>query len=263
MTAPLPALLRAFQRVEFRRKLGLCEALFARTLAARGTTWVTTPGGHRWKLDLTIPSHRWVTYGLHDRGLVRYLRSRLSSTAVLVDSGANVGQMLVSLVESVAYGRYLAIEPEREAGDWLRECLDANPDLRIEVVACALGATPGRATLAKPPGGHGCQSFLSVIYRDQEVEVVRLADVLRERGIARVDFWKIDVEGFELQVLKGADPLLRDGAIRDLYVELWPATSAAVREYMGAFGYRCRQVDEWGRLVAYRDESRDALFTPE
>ena len=41
-----------------------------------------------------------------------------------------------------------------------------------------------------------------------EVEVVSIDTFVEEKGIKKVDFIKIDAEGFELDVLKGADRTL-------------------------------------------------------
>jgi len=256
--------LRFIQRVEFPRKLGVCEQLFARRLTRLGIVWASTPGGSVWKLDLTMPSHRWAVYGQHDRGLVRYLQQRLSPDAVIVDSGANIGQMLLSLIENVPYGRYYAFEPEEEASDWLADCLAMNALTKVELVRAALGAASGWSYLAKPRGSHGAQSFVSDSFRDQAVRMMALQEFLNDRGIPRVDFWKIDVEGYELSVLQGAETFLKAGRIRDLYVELSREESYKVRGYLDSFGYRCFEVRKNGELRSFVDRGlviTDALFS--
>jgi len=252
-------LLRFVQRLEFPRKLGVCERLFAHRLARLGIVWTSTPGGCIWKLDLTMPSHRWAVYGQHDRGLVRYLRDKLSPEAIIIDSGANIGQMLLSLIENVPYRRYFAFEPEQEAADWLADCLARNNLPNVELVRTALGAASGWRYLAKPKGSHGAQSFISHSFKDQTIRMMTLHEFLNDRGISRVDFWKIDVEGHELSVLQGAEACLRAGSIRDLYVELSREQSYSVRGYLGGFGYRCSEVQRTGRLHSFVD--RDLVIT--
>ncbi len=53
-----------------------------------------------------------------------------------------------------------------------------------------------------------------------EVPVRRLGDVLYEAGIDRVDYLKIDVEGFEPEVFAGCEDWLRAGRIRCIQCEL-------------------------------------------
>lgn len=258
----LPLALRLLRRIEFPRKLGLCERLFARRLARRGTAWFRAPGGGIWKADLRVPSHRWMVYGQPQRGLVRFLRARLAGPAVIVDAGANVGQMLVPLLGALPCARYLAVEPGEEARAWLREGAARNPAWPIEVIPAALSDRAGDAALAVPREGHGCQAWIAE-RGDQPTRLLRLADALDARGIVRVDFWKLDVEGHELPALRGAAPLLREGRIGALYVELHRGAFSEVLSFLEALGYAPYTLDAAGRPKPFRDEGldlTDALF---
>jgi len=77
------------------------------------------------------------------------------------------------------------------------------------VFQCALGAPDqrGRAQF-KVAGGDDALSGLVVddgviVERMEEVEVRTLDEVLAEAGNPKLDFMSLDVEGFELQVLRG------------------------------------------------------------
>jgi hypothetical protein len=62
------------------------------------------------------------------------------------------------------------------------------------------------------------------------VRTVRLDDFCRTEGIERIGFLKIDVEGAEMRVLRGAERLLRTQAIDMLYTEVEPGNLAKFRE---------------------------------
>jgi hypothetical protein len=86
-------LLRAFRSVRFRSKLGLGERFWGSSLARHGTTWVDF-GKLRWKLNLANDTHRWLVYGEYEEPGVRQLLERmLDARSVIIDSGANIGQM--------------------------------------------------------------------------------------------------------------------------------------------------------------------------
>ncbi len=88
-------LLRAFQYAALPHKLGIGERLWARSLARRGTAWVAF-GDLRWKLNLANATHRWLVYGEYEEPALRQLLKRvLDSKSVIVDSGANIGQMVL------------------------------------------------------------------------------------------------------------------------------------------------------------------------
>lgn len=247
--------LRALRRLEFPRKLGLCERLFATALARRGICWTNTAAGIEWKLDLANATHRWIVYGKYEgRAFLDWARDNLPADARIVDSGANVGQMLLYLAQWVPRGRVLAIEPGREAADWLAECLHRNPRLPVELVRCALGAAEGTARL-QPVGERVVHGACNRIAADGEGEAVALRPLeamVRERGWPRLDLWKLDVEGYELHALAGAESLLRARRVGALYIELGFGNGERIRRYLDSFGYDCRLFGPDGRLFAPR-----------
>lgn len=258
---------RLVQRLEFRHKLGICERLFGSSLAPYGVCWIHTAAGLTWKLDLASSTHRWIVYGKYEgRPFLDWARRHLPSNGVVVDSGANIGQMLLYLAQWVPGGRVLAFEPGAEAAEWLSECLDLNDHLPAEIIRCALGSKECEMSLVKVGTSttHGACSQVRASGEGTAVQVRRLADVLGERGIDRVDLWKLDVEGFELEALEGAEALLARKAVRALYCELGFGHSDQIRAYLAGFGYTCHLFDAAGRLYVPQQlpEHTNGLFLP-
>ena len=123
----LPRLLTWLQPHDFPRKLGICERLFGRHLSRHGICWVNTAAGIPWKLDLANPTHRWIVYGKYESPpFLNWAYGYLPSDAIIVDSGANIGQMLLYLAQRVPHGKVLAFEPGKIQADWLQ----GNKDIR-------------------------------------------------------------------------------------------------------------------------------------
>jgi len=254
--------------LEFRHKLGICERLFASSLARHGVCWIRTSNGLPWKLDLASPTHRWIVYGKYEgRPFLDWARSVLPRDAIVVDAGANIGQMLLYFAQWVPRGRVLAFEPGAEAAEWLAECLETNRHLPVELVRCALGSKACEMSLVKVgnPKTHGACSQIRGFGEGPSVQVRPLSDVLGERGIDRVDLLKLDVEGFELEALAGAAPLLRRKGVRALYCELGFGHGAQIRAYLAEFGYTCHLFDARGRLYLPQrlPEHVNGLFLPD
>lgn len=128
----------------------------------------------------------------------------------VVEVGANIGASLLQMARARPEGRFVCFEPSER----FRECLDENTRLagisdRVEVRPEMLGAAEGEATL------HVNASTASAVSRDydghepmgdQTLAVKTLDDVLAGR---RVDFLKVDTDGFEFRVLRGARETLR------------------------------------------------------
>jgi FkbM family methyltransferase len=235
----LPWLLKSVRHLEFPHKLGLCDRLFGRRLAAEGVCWVDTAASVPWKLDLVNSTHRWIVYGKYEgSGFLEWAKAFLPPSGVVVDSGANIGQMSLYLAQWVPEGRVLAFEPGKAQADWLEECLAVNPSLSVEVVRLALGANTSDLCLtnAGVPTNHGTQNYVSAT-GGAPVHVVRLSDEIGRRGIKEVDLWKLDVEGYEFEALQGAERLLKDRLIRALYIEIQDCHQAQIIGFLNSFGY--------------------------
>lgn len=266
-TIPLPTFLKLLQPVDFPHKLGLCDRVFSKSLAAHGVCWVRTSAGLDWKLDLSSHTHRWIVYGKYEgAGFLNWAKRHLAADGVVVDSGANIGQMLLYLAQWTPRGKVLAFEPNAHSADWLAECLRVNPALSVEVIRCGLGDTATQLWLQDEGAAskHGAQSFVSESAGGTAIEIARLADALAARRITQVDLWKLDVEGYELPALRGAQPLLERQAIKAVYVEMRDENGLRINDYLKGFGYACHALDDKGRAypVSEFPEDFNGLFLP-
>ena len=262
----LPVGLRVLRRFEFRHKLGILERLYGGALRPLGTCWVETANGLAWKLDLANPTHRWIVYGKYEGpAFIDWARDYLPANGIVIDSGANIGQMLLYLAGFVSRGRVLAYEPHPEARTWLEECLRRNPEIPVRVFPLALGSEAANLYLAPrgTPELHGAWSQV-MESAGIPIRVVRLQDELAQLDVKTVDLWKLDVEGHELAALEGAEPLLRDHAIRAIYAELGFGNGDAIVAYLRKRGYQGGQFDGAGRLrpLGVLPEHTNALFLP-
>lgn len=264
----MPAGLRLLRRFEFPHKLGVLERLYGGALEPLGVGWVETSNGVVWKLDLANPTHRWIVYGKYEgSAFIDWAREHLPADGTVVDSGANIGQMLLYLATFVTRGKVLAYEPHPEARAWLEESLARNTVLPVSIFPLALGARAADLYLA-PRGTtehHGAWSQVTESAEGIPIRVARLQDELAQLGVKTVDLWKLDVEGYELAALEGAEPLLREHAIRAIYAELGFGNGNAIVAHLRERGYRGGLFDRWGRLRPLRGlpEHTNALFLPE
>jgi FkbM family methyltransferase len=249
---PVPLLLRRLQELDFPHKLGICDRIFGNRLAKHGICWIRTAAGIAWKLDLRNATHRWIVYGKYEgRGFHRWVKGFLRRDALVVDSGANIGQMTLYLAQLIPKGKLLAFEPGREQASWLTECLLAHDNFPVEVIRVALGATTARLYLrdGAPRFFHGSMSQISEA-EGEPINVTRLCDALTDRSIEEVDLWKLDVEGHELPALEGAVSLLHEKRVKALYIEMAGENGRHVREYLRGVGYNCYLINNRGRLIS-------------
>jgi len=151
--------------------------------------------------------------------------SHLREGMTVMDVGANLG--LYSLLISRAVGpsgKVYAFEPVPEIFARLKEHITLNNATNVIPVPIALSDEKGTAKMSVKGGGSSL--FRRVSDEFVEVQVERLDDFVEREKIERVDAIKIDVEGAELRVIRGADKTIRrDKPI--LMVEIQAATLQA------------------------------------
>ncbi|MEO6847691.1 MAG: FkbM family methyltransferase [Chthoniobacterales bacterium] len=265
----LPWLLSLLRKIEFPRKLGLCERIFASTLAKAGTHWVEASNGIVWKLDLANPTHRWIVYGDYEgHSFLEWCRNNLRDDAVIVDSGANIGQITLYLAPRIPRGKIIAVEPGDSPRAWLKECLALYPDWKVEVVDIGLGAKTEEKFLVDTGPSHTAGSWARVAdHGENRIQIRPLQEVAIELNLKHIDLWKLDLEGHEIPALEGARELLEQKRIAALYVELSPETSQPIMKTLGDFGYQCWDISQSGGLIPFEGAltqraERNALFLP-
>lgn len=197
---------------------------------------------------MTVLARRWHQFGkllrlLPRAGWRRGLRHGVAASvehraviaglelASVVDVGANVGQFSLLVTTLHPRARVFAFEPLPDAGDRFARLFAGNGKVRLH--RAALGPERGSATL-HISARNDSSSLLPIAEAQRRifpgtqevgtigVPVGPLADFVTRAELIAPALLKIDVQGFELEVLRGAATLL--DAFEWLYVEVsWVA----------------------------------------
>ncbi len=167
--------------------------------------------------------------------MMRALQDKIRGSHVCLDVGANIG--IVSVWMAQRADQVYAFEPASGNRQRMAENLRVNRADNVEVIPVAVADRAGQMTLHLHAGyGHHSLARVKTSPRigQESVPVVTLNEFCAERRIEQVDVLKIDVEGYEVEVLQGASDLLRERRIRCVILEI----SADVLSHIG------RSVDE-------------------
>jgi FkbM family methyltransferase len=170
----------------------------------------------------------------------RYAAQKLN----IVDVGANVGEFasLARLIFGVDGPRYFCFEPSRATFAKLSKNAEQWPDARL--FNMALGDKQGEMQLFADKAGSG----LASLYRrrldhlgidmalKETVHVSTLDRFAVDQELDRIHFLKLDVEGYELQCLQGAERLIRERRIDFIQFE-FGGTNIDSRSYFQDFWY--------------------------
>lgn len=218
----------------------------------------------RWRLSPTYLAHLFKAVSKqHHRALIPILRRILPEDGVVLDVGAHAGQFAKLFSRLVPRGQVYAFEPGGYARAILRIALALNRCGNVAVLPLGLGAREGTEILTLPvkrPGSYGFglahlgpeTRFLTVEREAVPISTIdRMVEILE---LSRLDFIKADIEGWELQLVRGGL-----GAIRRfrpiLLVELNAQALARAGDDLetafktiAALGYRAAARDRSGTL---------------
>ena len=156
-------------------------------------------------------------YGTYEYVYASAFVGQITPGSVVIDVGANIGEYTLWAARTAgSQGHVVAVEPNPSLLARVSRNLELNRFSNVEVVPVALGSAEGEAVLTVPDGG----SALGTL-RDGEdtpssatrytVPVTRLDDLIPVHDRPRLSAIKVDVEGWEPEVLVGGRETLTEG----------------------------------------------------
>jgi len=175
----------------------------------------------------------------------RVIESHVKPGSTFIDIGANFGlHTMLAAHYAGESGKVYAFEPVPANNSLLRRNLVLNGfSDRCEVFACALAGEGGHEIEMTVEPGLSPAASLRENFHGEKIKVpVRTLDDCLPADAPIPDLVKIDVEGAEHEVLKGAVKTLRKGP--DLLIEVhsfalpsFDSSPEALQEYLANFGY--------------------------
>jgi FkbM family methyltransferase len=219
---------------------------------------------HGMRLAMPTDDHPALALGMYERHVVRALHRYTTPGAVAYDIGAHVGYMTLVLAKLVgACGQVFSFEPDPHNYAMLQDNVHRNHVTNVK---------PNRLLIADASEpvdfatfGYSFVNHIANAYTPDDAVIVRveattLDDFVYARGNPAPDVIKLDVEGAEEQVFRGACRLLREARpviVAEIRAQYW----AAISQQTEQCGYRAIILGD-GDLLA-RAGIADVLFTPD
>lgn len=221
-----------------------------------------------------------VAYQYHE-DLGARLRPLVPPDGVIFDVGAHAGQHTKLFARMAPFGHVYAFEPGAYARSILTKAVRLRAFHNVTVVPFGLSDRPAVEMLHVPLKRRGTMGFgLSHIGPDtdgrpcaiEDIHLTTLDMFVAEKGIGRIDFIKVDIEGWEAHFLRGAQEALvrlrpivlievvapvlaRAGATPDDIFEVMRPLDYVAFENSEHDGYVMRRIDQFR-------QSMDVLFVP-
>lgn len=151
--------------------------------------------------------------GIWEPHITGITMAALKEGDVFFDIGAHVGYytLLASTLVGTS-GKVIALEPNPPTADRLRANIQLNKFTNISVYQAAAADNEGSLPFFQAGNEHNAWSSLSKVNalggREIVVKSLRLDSIANSESLTRVDLMKLDVEGAEMQVLRGARQIL-------------------------------------------------------
>lgn len=180
-------------------------------------------------------AHPWKTLRylkFHDRIPYQEIAPYLPSDPVILEAGTadgtNTAEMAAFWPAATIYGFEPVPDAMRQTENTVRAVTD-----RVKLYPCALGSAAARLTMnvSGNGGADGTQSssilnpsghldeFEYVLFKRQiKVDVIPLDRWAESAGVEHLDFLWLDLQGYELEALKGAEKLL--ATVKAIHVEV-------------------------------------------
>jgi FkbM family methyltransferase len=186
--------------------------------------------------------------GGHEKEFLYFLDMIPKEEGIILDIGANIGVMTVTMALSHKNATVFSFEPIPDNVLALEKVVKFFKLKNVRLIKTALGDEPGEIKMVVPVVGNSNMQGLSHVVESGEtdagkffsVPVQKLDDMPELKSGLRIMAIKIDVENFEYYVLKGArELLLKNKPI--IYCELWDNERRVLcMNYMKELGYKVK-----------------------
>lgn len=206
--------------------------------------------GYQVRLDLSELIQRSIFLHVFEPEESAIVRNFLRPGQTFVDVGANVGYYTLMAARLVGrHGHVLSFEPDHSTYKRLKITIEQNRLSQVHAIQAGLSDQEGEMELHVQ---HGSGNNSPSMVRNGtgvpiKVRVRSLDSYLDESGINHIDLMKIDVEGFEPNVLRGAAAHLSDGRVGAILCEFnryWLTANGSspteLNQMFVDFGYRAR-----------------------
>jgi FkbM family methyltransferase len=210
-------------------------------------------GGFKMRCDLSeLLQRQFYYFGTYlvEEDIIDCWQSVAQGAVTIFDVGANAGIYSLAALAVEPRADVHAFEPTPEIANRLRSTAKLNGLDRLHVHEVAVSIQSGTATLNRCRGELGSNEGMNFISEAQvtddgeKVQTIGLDRFCVDHSINHIDLLKIDVQGHEHAVLRGAEQLIGAGRLSTIFMELnWadrsqshcPATQSV--QFLKGFNY--------------------------
>ncbi len=160
---------------------------------------------------------------------------------VIVDLGSNIGKYTI-LASKLSDGKIISIEASKNNFNILLKNIQLNNAKNVIPLNFAVGNKNTSAKLFDV-GSTAGYSLKNNSKKYKIVNVRKLDSTFKDLKLKKIDLIKMDVEGAELDALKGCEDYLKNKKISNIIIEIYPDFFPKVRDFLSKYGYKLKQIE--------------------
>jgi FkbM family methyltransferase len=218
---------------------------------SRGSIREVERNGIRYRLDISDYLEYVIYFGIDAEPKTALYKS-VADGMYVFDIGTNMGETLLNFAQRNKTGKNFGFEPVPFLYEKAKENIARNNFSNIHLNNLAVSNEQGELFFEVPKN----RNFGSISMSHQpttdskKVKAITLDAYIKENNIEKVDFIKIDVEGFESNVLNGAPetikkykPILFVEVVDD-YLKTKGSSAGALIQQIRSFGYDVKNAED-------------------
>jgi FkbM family methyltransferase len=201
--------------------------------------------------------------GIYERDTHEFLLKRIPANAVFLDLGANIGSIVIPICRKRNDLRVISVEAAPWVFEYLKKNIELNGLTNIEILNRAILDTDDQEIDFFGPTEKFGKGSLTPHYTNKSIKVptIQIDTLLKKSNISKVDFIKIDIQGFEYYAFKGAAQLLQSPDAPDILFEFedWAEREASglkagfAQALLKEYGYEIYLLRKADQLVRQND----------
>lgn len=198
------------------------------------------------------------TNDYYEKKLLENYLPFIKDARVILDIGANIGNHSMFWAKKCEDAEIHSFEANPEVFDILKNNKISNGYEKVSVYNYAIGNCSGYAKIKSIDESNlGATEFETCEDGEFQIEMIDIDSWVKERDFEYIDFIKIDVEGFEGNVVAGMHETIHKYK-PIVWIELWPQNASDILEFLTEEGYGCAKIDAMNLLFVAKDKVKES-----
>ncbi|HLK28374.1 MAG TPA: FkbM family methyltransferase [Puia sp.] len=241
----------------FKGKERLARFLLKDSIATKKNIWVKGKYNCEYFLPNVLESIGFKIFinGIYEEETSSFFAERMPANGVFLDLGANIGAVTIPLHQKRKDIKTICVEAAPWIFTYLQKNISRNNVQNVQLINKVLFYSDNEEVNFYSSDLKFGTGSLSPVFTDKVVKVntIKIDSLIKEFQISKVDMIKIDVEGYEYHVFKGATELLSSEDSPDILFEFVDWAESKAKGI--AVGDSQRILREMGYKLFYFDES--------